>query len=68
MELADSQTLTYGSVVGLGNQAVVVLAIYLNDRGALGVEACIDRQSCQESSGCNGDSSGVDHLAGLWIV
>jgi hypothetical protein len=53
---------TYGSVVGLGNQTIVVLAINLNDWRALRVEASVDRQSCQKSCCCNGDSSGVDHL------
>lgn len=58
----------YGSVVGLGNQTIIVLGINLNDRRALRIETRADRQSCQKSSGSNGDSSGVDHPAGLWIA
>jgi hypothetical protein len=59
---------TYGSVIGLGDQTIIVFGINLNDRRALRVETRADRQSCQKSSSCNGDSSGVDHPAGLWIA
>ena len=57
---------TYGGVVGLGNEAIIVLAINLNDWRALCVETGVNWQSCQERSCCDGDNSGVNHFGGLW--
>ena len=53
---------TYGGVVGLSDQTVVVLAVELDDFAALGVETSIDGESCEQSCCCNGESLSVDHL------
>lgn len=53
---------TYRGVVGLSNQAVIVLCIDLEDGGALGIQAGTDSwQSCQESCR-DGRKSGVMHV------
>jgi hypothetical protein len=59
---------TYRSVIRLGDQTIIILAIDLNNGRALRIETRIDRQSCQKSCCCNGDSSGVDHVGGLTTV
>ena len=59
---------TYGGIIGLSDQTIVVLAINLNDWGALRIEARVDRQSCEKSRRRNGDSSGVNHFVELTTV
>tara|TARA_R110002060_G_scaffold46964_15_gene58117 strand:+ start:2238 stop:2411 length:174 start_codon:yes stop_codon:yes gene_type:complete len=50
----------------LSDQAVVVLAIELDDFAALRVETGIDGESCEESCCRNGESLSVDHLVDLF--
>ncbi len=62
LEVKESSTATYRSVVGLGDQAVIILAIHLNNFGALWIETSIGRESCEESRSCNSDGCSVDHF------
>lgn len=57
----------YGGVVALGDQAVVGLAVELDDFGGFGVETCVDGEGCEQSYRY-GESLSVDHFVCVCVT